>query len=121
MKDVKAFVRTAFDAVDSMDSQNLVPFLHEDCTFYFANEAPVAGRGNVLAFMQEFMGLIGGIRHDVEGAWKVDDRIVGQVQVTYTRKDSTEWSGPAAVIWTMREDRIVDYRAYVNNTPLFSA
>jgi ketosteroid isomerase-like protein len=118
---------TAFDyasevyaAVDSMDERLLAPFLSENCTFVYANSEPVVGRANIAESSRNFMALIAGIRHHVLDVWAIDDVIVSQLDVTYTRHDGSTLTVPGVTIWRMRDRQIDDYRIYVDVAPLFS-
>jgi hypothetical protein len=109
-----------YEAVDSMDEQRLMPFLTEGCTFVYANSDPVIGRANIAETSKSFMALIAGIRHQLLDAWAFEDVIVSRLEVTYTRKDGSTLTVPAATIWRMRDAQIDDYRIYIDVAPLFA-
>lgn len=114
------YVSEVYEAVDSMDEHRLARFLTEDCTFVYANNAPVIGRANIAEYSKDFMALIAGIKHHLLDVWASDDVVVSRIEVTYTRKDASTLTIPAVTIWRMRDWQIDDYRIYIDVTPLFA-
>lgn len=121
MSSAREFAVSAFAAVDTMDAEKMAIYLHEQCNFAFGNAPAVDGRAHVQAYVAGFYGMIAAIHHEIEDVWQVEDRIISQLRVTYTRKDGSQLSCPAATIWQIREALIADYRIYVDNSSLFVA
>jgi ketosteroid isomerase-like protein len=114
------YVSEVCKAVDSKDEQQLARFLTEECTFVYANSDPVIGRDNILAQSKNFMALIADIKHQLVEVWAIDDVIVSRLNVTYTRKDGSTLTVPAATIWRMRNKQIHEYRIYIDVAQLFA-
>jgi ketosteroid isomerase-like protein len=114
------YASEVYEAVDSRDERRLAPFLSETCTFVYANSQPVIGRENIAEGSKQFMSLIAGIKHQLLDVWAFDDVIVSRLEVTYTRKDRSTLTVPAATIWRMRDRQIDDYRIYIDVAPLFA-
>jgi ketosteroid isomerase-like protein len=121
MSDARAFAKSVYQAIDTMDEKELGPFLTENCTFVFGSAPPVAGRAAAANASKAFMATIAGIKHDLADVWGVDDNIISRMTVTYTRKDGRKMSFPAVTIWRVEGKQIADYRIYVDNTPLFAS
>jgi ketosteroid isomerase-like protein len=102
-----------------MDEQRLASFLTENCTFVYANSDPVIGRANAAASSKKFLDLLAAIKHELLEVWGFDDVIVSRIRVTYTRKDGSTLTIPAATIWRVRDRQIDEYRIYVDIGPLF--
>lgn len=113
------YASEVYEAVDSKDEQQLARFLSENCTFIYANSEPVIGRANIAEASRNFMALIAGIKHRLLDVWAVDDVIVSRLDVTYTRKDRSTLTVPAATIWRVSNGQINEYRIYVDVAPLF--
>lgn len=113
------FATEVYKAVDSMDEQRLASFLTEKCTFVYANSAPVIGRANAAASSKKFLDLLAAIKHELLEVWGLDDVIVSRIRVTYTRKDGSTLTIPAATIWRVSDRQIDQYRIYVDIGPLF--
>ena len=121
MTDARAFAKSVYQAIDTMDENELAPFLTENCTFVFGSAPPVVGRTAAANASKGFMATIAGIKHDLADVWGVDDDIISRMTVTYTRKDGKKMSFPAVTIWRVEGKQIADYRIYVDNTALFAS
>lgn len=115
-----AFMQAVYRDIDSRDIQRLLAHLTPDCHFVFGNAPPLAGHAEVAAQVGGFLGVIAGIRHDVDEAWQVGDVVIGRLRVTYTRHDGAVRSYPAAVIWRLQGPLVHEFRIYVDNSTLFT-
>jgi ketosteroid isomerase-like protein len=113
------FASKVYQAIDSMDGQAFANCLTENCTFVFANSEPVIGRANAAAASQNFLNLLGGVKHRLLDAWAFDDVVVSQVSVTYTRKDGSTLTIAAAAIWKLKGLLIDECRIYADASALF--
>ena len=116
---VNEFVSKVYETIDSMDEQGFANCLTENCTFVHANSDPVIGRANAAATSQNFLRLLAGIKHDLVNVWAFEDVIVSQISVTYTRKDGSTLTIPAATIWKLHDKLIDECRIYADISPLF--
>jgi len=66
-----------------------------------------------------FLNLLGGIKHRVLNAWAVDDIVVSEASVTYTRKDGSTLTTTAAAIWKLKGRLIDECRIYADASALF--
>lgn len=114
------YASEVYEAVDSKDERQLARFLSENCTFVYANSDPVIGRANIAEVSRNFMALIAGIKHHLLEVWTVDDVIVSRLDVTYTRKDGSTLTVPAATIWRVSNGQINEYRIYIDVAALFA-
>ena len=53
--------------------------------------------------------------------WAVGDTVIQDLLVTYTRHDGSTLTVPAANILAVRDERIADYRIYVDANALYGA
>jgi ketosteroid isomerase-like protein len=95
----REFAVNVYRAVDSMDPPAQLAFFTPDCTFVFANHAPVRGHEAIGAYVQAFFSTIAGLEHELFEVWSVGDNVIVRMTVTYTRKDGKRMTFPAAVIW----------------------
>ena len=117
-------VRTLFDAVDRRDAVHAANLLTDDVTFVFGNGAAVHGRADVEKTMADFLGALGGIRHEITGLWQVDgepDTVVARMTVHYTRLDGTEIDLPCCNLFRLQHGLVADYRIYMDVNPVFAA
>jgi hypothetical protein len=59
------------------------------------------------------------MRHKVLNEWRVGDRIIHQLAVTYTRLDSSQVTIPGATIYRLSGGLISEYQTYIDLDPLF--
>ena len=122
---VDQWVTDLFRAIDNMDAGTFANAFTEDGTFRFGNSEPVVGRVHVEQSVSEFFSMLGGLSHHVTGVWSGNweggEVISVEADVTYTRKDGTlPQAIPATSTMRMDGDRIKDYRAFVDISPLFA-
>ena len=113
------YVRSVYADIDTMDVKKLTKHLTDDCNFVFANAEPKVGKRAVEEFIGGFMQAIGGLRHEVDESYRVDDVVFSRLKVHYTRNDGAIKSYPAAVLFRMRSELIKDFLIYVDNSTLF--
>jgi ketosteroid isomerase-like protein len=114
------FVSKVYESIDSMDEEGFANCLTENCTFIYANSEPVIGRANAAAASQGFLNLLGGIRHHIVDVWAFEDVLISQVSVTYTRKDGSTLTIPAATVWKLQGNLIDECRIYADSSALFA-
>ena len=122
---VGQWVTDLFRAIDNMDAGTFANAFTEDGTFRFGNSERVVGRLQVEQSVSEFFSMLGGLSHHITGVWSGNweggEVISVEAEVTYTRKDGTLTQAiPATSTMRMDGDRIKDYRAFVDISPLFA-
>jgi ketosteroid isomerase-like protein len=110
-----------WDDVDRMDADAWAAYLAPDAVMRFGNADPVHGREACRDALAAFFGQIGGLRHEVIDRWQDGRATITEIRVTYTRKDGRDVTVPAVTIFrTGDADLIVDYRIFVDQSPLFA-
>lgn len=123
---VDSWILDLFRAIDAKDAATFAEAFTADGYFRLANGAPVVGRAQVEANLAAFYDLIGGLRHEIlgvwSGRWEGGDVHSVESTVTYTRTDGSR-TEPLPVTTTMRrsEERIADYRIFMDIAPLFAS
>ena len=112
--------RAMFEPADRLDVDGWCSHLTEDIHFRFGNAEPVHGRAAVREAVSQFFATLKGLRHEVVQDWTVDDAVIQQLTVTYTRPDDTQLSVPAVNILRVQDQLIADYQIYVDLTPLYA-
>lgn len=120
MFDAKAFSEDMFSKADIKDVEGWSAFMTDDIHFVFGNGDPIDGRGAVRQVIAAFFDSIAAIKHTVIDAWVVNDKLVQQLRVHYTRHDGGELDLPAANILTLRDGKISEYLIYVDNHELYA-
>jgi ketosteroid isomerase-like protein len=119
--DNRQLARDMFGPADQLDLDGWMKYLAEDVSFRFANAEPLHGRKAVTAAIGPFFESLGGLKHDVVSDWAVGDTVIQDLVVTYTRHDGSTLTVPAANILSVRDEKIGDYRIYVDISQLHTA
>ncbi len=115
-----SFVAPLFRSIDEMDADRFVSYLARDAVFRFGNGPEVRGSDAIRAAVAGFFGTIAALEHRITDTWAQPGAVICRGEVTYTRKDGTRLTVPFADVFGMREGQIVDYRIYMDVSPLFS-
>ena len=111
-------VAAVLGTIDAGDTKAFAGYLAPDIDFRFGNAPPVHGAQEVRAAVEQFLVGIRAIAHEIVGAWRAGAVIAAHGSVTYTRLDGSALSVPFAVIWYLYEERIRDYRIFVDTSAL---
>lgn len=118
--ETKKWLESIGTSIDSMNADNFVKFLTDDCTFRFGNQPEVKGKKETRDYVAGFFQMIGGSKHKVLDYWTRNDTVVWQGEVLYTRLDGKNVTVNFVNIFHMKDDLIKDYLIYIDNTPLFA-
>ncbi len=117
--DHKAFVEQMFARVDACDAEGFAACFTERGSFQFANTPTITGRAAIHEFIAGFFAGIGGISHQLDNCWSLDDRAFCNGWVTYVRKDGSELTVPWATVSRFEDGKLGEYLAYVDASKLF--
>lgn len=109
-----------FSAIDRMDTAEFSSFLTDDVSFRFGSQPAVTGKDNVREAVSGFYDSISALSHTLQKTWQGEDSLVGEGEVTYTRKDGSTITLPFANTFRLAGEKIADYRIYIDIAPLFS-
>jgi ketosteroid isomerase-like protein len=119
----EAVIRSLFAAVDRRDGDAVLDLLADDVVLVFGNNDPIQGKAQFAEAQRNFGSLIGGLRHEIQDIWHaVEDArvVIASMTVHYTRLDGTGVSLPCCNVFRLSEDRVVDYRVYMDINPVFA-
>src|SRR5882762_4477531 len=111
--------RAMFVPADQLDVVGWAKCLADDVVFRFGNAEPVQGRQAVQDIVEPFFDSIAGLSHHVLRDWSIDDTVIQELAVTYTRHDGSTLTVPAVNVLRIRDDAIADYRIYVDISALY--
>jgi ketosteroid isomerase-like protein len=114
----KISISELFSAIDRKDADAFVACLTEDAVFRYGSQEPVRGRDAVRDYVAGFLGTLEAIRHQVLDVWEHEEALVCRGDVTYRLQDGREVTVPFANILTLEGDKVLDYRIYIDPTPL---
>jgi hypothetical protein len=96
--------RAMFGPADQLDLAGWATCLANDVHFRFGNAEPVHGRQAVQDVVGPFFDSIAGLRHDLLRDWSIDDTVIQELEVTYTRHDGSTLTVPAVNILRIQHD-----------------
>jgi limonene-1,2-epoxide hydrolase len=109
-----------FSAIDAKDTDAFLAYLAEDGVFQYG-AAPVArGREQVRAAVDGFFSSIDGLSHELTNVFPGDGAMACEGRVTYRRHDGSEITLPFCNVFILDEDRIAEYRVYIDIAPLYA-
>jgi ketosteroid isomerase-like protein len=112
-------VRSAFEAVDNSDAKALASLMTDDAVFRFSNNPEVAGKANIIPFLEGFFSSIQGTTHDRIEHWDISDGVVMNGRVTYTRLDGSKYSCWFSNTFKLEDGKIKEYLIFVDNSRLY--
>ena len=122
--DVAGHVRDLFAAIDRKDTDSFVDFLTEDAVIRFGSGPSVEGRAGIREMIGGFFASIQAVAHDLAFAELVDDRLVCEGTVTYTRHDDSQVTLPFVNVLDLAGDDarppIRHYKVYIDIAPLYA-
>ena len=110
-----------FQKIDAKDTAGFLSFLTPDARFRFGNAALLRGRRAIGEAVDAFFASIAASQHQVLHTWSIDDAVICQGEVSYTRKDNSTLTLPFVNIFRIQGAQIDQYLIYVDVTPLYSS
>jgi ketosteroid isomerase-like protein len=115
------WLRPLFGTIDAGDARGFCAYLTEDAIFRFGNAPAVRGRDAIESAVAEFFASIRRSRHQLGRVWSTAEAVALEGLVTYTRHDGSEVTLPFADTMVTRDDRVAEYRVYIDIAPLYAA
>ncbi len=116
----ESFAIRLFSSVDAQDVDGFVGSFTENGCLRFGNAPVLVGEKVIRETISGFFSAIGGLRHQLEEVWPLEDATICHGEVTYTRLDGGTLKVPFAVILKGQDDAISDYMIFVDNSALFA-
>ncbi len=110
-----------FQKIDAKDTAGFLSFLTSDARFRFGNAALLQGRQAIGEAVDAFFASIKASQHRLLHTWSIDDAVICQGEVSYTRRDDSTLTLPFVNIFRMQGGQIDQYLIYVDVTPLYSS
>lgn len=114
-------VQEAFRSVDEMRLDDFAALFTPDGTMTFGNGEPSVGPDAIRAALADFYQHLTGVRHELRGAWIVDDASINEAIVHYTMKDGSDVPLPVTSILRWSGDQVREWRIYMDAAPAFAA
>ena len=114
------WIEATYAALDAKDVDAFVGQLTPGATVRFGNGAPLAGRVAIRDAFNEFFEAIGTMSHAFTAQLRIDDTLVIEEMVTFTRHDGATVVIPAATVCELTEGKADRMQTYIDISPLFT-
>lgn len=94
-------------------------FFQDDCIYKVANQPPVHGKAALAQAAAFFRSRVQRVEHRLLSLWCIDDRVVCELEATYTRGDGQIVTIPCLDLFTIRESRIAALQIFADMAPVF--
>lgn len=108
------WLRSYYEAFDSLRFEEVAEYLHEDCRVQYASGSVITGRERLIAQARRALESLDGIQHVLEHAWEEADEVIFELEVTYRRKDGRTIIRPGTGIFVLAEGKIREQRLFVD-------
>ena len=114
------WVEQTYEALDAKDVDAFVAQLTPGAMVRFGNGEPVAGRVAIRDAFGEFFGAIDAVSHAFTSQLRVDDTLVVEELVTFTRRDGATVVLPAATVFELTEGKADRMQTYIDVSAVFA-
>lgn len=112
---VKHFL-TEVKSVDDFAS-----FFAEDAFYRFSNFPPITGREGIRASSVGFRQRVKSVVHDIKNIWELEDTVVCEMDVIYTRHDDKQVVVPCCEVFRFSSDNLFqETHIYIDMSPVFA-
>lgn len=120
MEPWREWVRDTYVAVDAKDAEAYLRQLTPDVRWRFGNGPELVGHDAVRGALVPFFAALHSLSHVMTGQWRAGDAVILESDVTYTRRDGTTVTLPAATIYRMRGDLACQGQIFMDIAPAFA-
>lgn len=118
--DLIASVKSAYAAVERNDVDTYVTYFTADAVYKVGNFDPVTGHEGIRALAAPLVDMFTSVTHDVKKFWQLDDVVICEMDITYSRKDGKVAVIPCVDVIRFSGDKVKELLAYLDPTPAFS-
>jgi hypothetical protein len=115
------WVEQTYEALDAKDVDAFVAQLTPGATVRFGNGEPISGRVAIRDAFGEFLDAVGTVSHAFTSQLRVDDTLILEEIVTFTRRDGATVVLPAATVCELTQGKADRFQTYIDVSPLFTA
>ena len=114
------WVEQTYEALDEKNVDAFVAQLTPGATVRFGNGDPVAGRVAIREAFGELFEAIDTMSHAFTSQLRVDDTLMIEEIVTFTRRDGATVVLPAATVCQLTQGKADRMQTYIDVSPLFA-
>lgn len=113
-------VKEAYAAVERNDVDTYVTYFTTDAVYKVGNFEPVIGHEGIRALAAPLVDMFTSVTHDVKKFWQLDNVVICEMDITYSRKDGKVAVIPCVDVIRFEGDKVKELLAYLDPTPAFS-
>jgi ketosteroid isomerase-like protein len=113
-------IRSLFAAFDNNDLSMLATLVAPDVRLQLMNNEVVEGQDAFGAAVGAFHESIAAVRHEILDLLVVQDAVIAELRVHYTRQDGQRVTLPCCNVFRLRGGRVADYRSYMDISPVYA-
>jgi hypothetical protein len=105
-----------------MNVDEFLTYLTDDAEYRFGNYPAAVGKAAVEATIKaSHLDHIKGITFGIQNIWEIDDAVVCELEITYTRLDDSTLVLPCLDVFRMTGDKVRAMLVYMDASPLFAS
>lgn len=112
--------RIVFAAFDAKDVDGLAALVSEDVLMRLGNAEEAQGKLAFVEAVRAFLSSVASFHHQILNVWHESDALIAQLEVRYTRHDGQEVTLPCCNVFRLRGGFVVDYRVYMDISPVYA-
>lgn len=103
----------------SSSLEEYLSFFTDDCLYKVANQPAVQGKASLGQAAAAFRSRVKRVEHKILSLWCLDDRVVCELEASYTRPDDQVVAIPCLDIFTIRHELIASLQIFADLSPVF--
>jgi ketosteroid isomerase-like protein len=113
-------IRRVFASFDARDVPAFAAFMADDVRLRLGNADETRGKAAFVDAVNAFLGSIAQVRHEILNVVAVEDAVIAEFDVHYTRLDGGTVTLPCCNVFRTRDGLISEYRSYIDATPVYA-
>lgn len=110
--------RAFYQAVDAMDMERFLAFLHPRATMRVANWPVVSGHYEIRGLVASAWSQWKLLRHDIENVWEEGDTTIVEAMINHVLADGRQVITPCVTVISWEGGKLLRHRAFEDPSPL---
>jgi hypothetical protein len=119
LADTKSSIVKRF-LTETRSVEEFVSYFTEDAFYQVGNNEPLLGRDRIRESSVRFRQAITKILHDIKNIWELENTVVCEMEITYTRKDGKVFILPCSDVIHFNGDKFQKIQIYMDISPVFA-
>ncbi len=102
---------------EAMKVDEFLSLLTEDAEYRFGNYPAVTGPEGIREFAKPVMQMFKTVTHDIKDMWEFGDKVICEMDVTYTRQDGKVSTVPCLDIIQLENGKVKQLQAFIDASP----